>query len=171
RDWSSDVCSSDLLVDCEFLVHFLQLRERTAFEPTLGDAIHALVDADLMPASFAVHQALLGRLLVAARLLAPDGQPPHETPQAALARARGQPDYPALLQALGEARHGVATAWAELFGETLEIAGWPIGPAWATRCPTSLSNPRTAALSARPISGAVSWSSSFIQRTIRQAAP
>ena len=41
---------------------------------------------------------------------------------AVLAQACGLPDYPALLHALGEARHGVAAAWAELFGETLEIA-------------------------------------------------
>ena len=110
------------LVDCEFVVHFLQLRERTAFHPSLGEAIHALIDAGLLPASFAESQALLGRLLVAARLLAPDGQPPHEMAQAALAKACGHADYPGLLQALDEARHGVATVWAEVFGETLEIA-------------------------------------------------
>jgi len=42
--------------------------------------------------------------------------------QAALARACEQPDYAALLHALAEARQGVAQCWAELFGETLEIA-------------------------------------------------
>ena len=42
-------------------------------------------------------------------------------PQAVLARACEQRDYAALLHALGEARHGVAATWAELFGETLEI--------------------------------------------------
>ena len=60
------------LVDCEFIVHYLQLRERIAFRPALGEAIGELVAAGLLPASFAAHQALMARLLVAARLLAPD---------------------------------------------------------------------------------------------------
>ena len=64
---------------------------------------------------------MLGRLRVAARLLAPDSRDPHEGAQATLARACEQPDYKALLQAFAEARHGVAATWAELFGETLEI--------------------------------------------------
>ena len=109
------------LVDCEFVVHFLQLRHRTAFHPSLGRAIRELIAAGLLPASVAAHQSLLGRLLLAARLLAPDGRPPHETAQAALAKACRQADYAAHLQALAEARHGVAAAWAEVFGEDLEI--------------------------------------------------
>ena len=39
------------LVDCEFIVHFLQLRERTAFRPRLGEAIGELVAAGLLPAA------------------------------------------------------------------------------------------------------------------------
>ena len=109
------------LVDVEFIVHFLQLRDRIAFRPKLGEAIAELAGAGLLPPGFASHQALLGRLLVAARLLAPDSRDPHEGAQATLARACEQPDYKALLQAFAEARHGVAATWAELFGETLEI--------------------------------------------------
>jgi glutamate-ammonia-ligase adenylyltransferase len=63
---------------------------------------------------------LLARLLVAARLLAPSSEHQHAPAQAVLASACEQADYAALLQALGEARHGVAATWAELFGETLE---------------------------------------------------
>jgi glutamate-ammonia-ligase adenylyltransferase len=110
------------LVDSEFIVHFLQLRERTGFHPSLPEAIGALIAAGLLPPAFADHQALLGRLLVAARLLAPDLTEPPALAQAALARACGLADYPSLLRALGEARHGIAAAWAELFGEDLEIA-------------------------------------------------
>ena len=109
------------LVDCEFVVHFLQLRERIAFDPRLGEAIDALVGAGWLPERFAAARELQGRLLVAARLLAPDGREPPEPAQAALARACGHDDYAALLQAFAEARHGVAATWAEVFGETLEI--------------------------------------------------
>ncbi len=109
------------LVDCEFIVHFLQLRERTAFHPRLGTAIGELTAAGLLPPEFAAHQALMARLLVSARLLAPDGPPPHETAKAALARACDQPNYAALLQALDQARHGVAATSADVFGENLEI--------------------------------------------------
>jgi glutamate-ammonia-ligase adenylyltransferase len=109
------------LVDCEFIVHFLQLRERTAFEPRLDQAIDALVAAGWLPERFAAARELQGRLLVAARLLAPDGREPPEPAQGALARACGQPHYAALFQAFAEARHGVAATWAEVFGETLEI--------------------------------------------------
>jgi [glutamine synthetase] adenylyltransferase / [glutamine synthetase]-adenylyl-L-tyrosine phosphorylase len=111
------------LVDVEFIVHFLQLRDRVAFLPALPDAIGQLVAAGLLPAGFAEHQAVLGRVLVTARLLAPDGRHPSETAQAVLARACRQPDYAALLQAVAEARHGVAAVWADLFGEHLEIDG------------------------------------------------
>jgi glutamate-ammonia-ligase adenylyltransferase len=108
------------LVDCEFIVHFLQLRDRIAFRPQLGEAIGELVEASLLPAGFAANQALMARLLVSARLLAPDSRHPHEIAQTALANACEQADYAALLQALAEARHGVAAAWADLFGENLE---------------------------------------------------
>ncbi len=110
------------LVDCEFIVHYLQLRERIAFRPGLQQAIAELVDAGLLPASFAANQLLLARLLIAARLFAPDGAEPPVAAQAALARACEQPDYATLLRSLAEARQGVAQCWAELFGETLEIS-------------------------------------------------
>jgi glutamate-ammonia-ligase adenylyltransferase len=110
------------LVDCEFIVHYLQLRDRVAFRPPLQEAIAELVDAGALPGSFAANYLLLARLLVAARLFAPDGGEPPPAAQAALARACEQADYAALLRALAEARQGVAQCWAELFGENLEIA-------------------------------------------------
>ena len=108
------------LIDCEFLIHFLQLRERTAFDPDLGGAIEALMAAGLLPEGFRAHYDLLCRLLVAARLLAPDGQPPAGASREALAQACRAESFDALLQAVGEARHGVIAAWAETFGEMLE---------------------------------------------------
>jgi glutamate-ammonia-ligase adenylyltransferase len=41
--------------------------------------------------------------------------------QGVLAGACGCADYRALLQALADARHGIAACWADLFGETLEM--------------------------------------------------
>ena len=108
------------LVDGEFLIHFLQLRERTAFDPDLGGAINGLAAAGLLPGGFRGHYDLLSRLLVAARLLAPDGQPPAGVARTALAAACQVESFDALLQAVDEARHGVMAAWAETFGETLE---------------------------------------------------
>jgi len=110
------------LVDCEFIVHFLQLRERIAFTPSMPQAISELVAAGLLPEEFARHHALLARLLIAARLLAPDLADPPGPARPVLARACRQEDYAALLQALADARHGVARTWAETFGEQLEIA-------------------------------------------------
>jgi glutamate-ammonia-ligase adenylyltransferase len=109
------------LVDCEFVVHFLQLRERTAFRPRLDEAVGELTAAGLLPERFEAARVLQGRLLVAARLLAPDGRHPAEAARAALARACGRADYATLLQALAEARQEVAVTWAEVFGESLEI--------------------------------------------------
>ncbi len=110
------------LVDCEFIVHYLQLRDRVALEPAVEAAIGGLVEAGLLPAAYLAHHAMLTRLLVAARLLAPDGAIPTDTAAAALAQACGEPDLSALLRSLGEARQGIARCWAELFGRNLEIA-------------------------------------------------
>ena len=108
------------LIDCEFIVHYLQLRERTAFSADLNVAIAALTTAGQLPEEFAAQHDLLTRLLVAARLLAPDGQPPPEAAAQVLATACGQPDFAALLHAVEQARHGVAETWADVFGERLE---------------------------------------------------
>jgi glutamate-ammonia-ligase adenylyltransferase len=109
------------LVDAEFIIHFLQLRDGKALHPALDQAIVALADAGLVPAEFAEHHGLLSRLLVAARLLAPDASEPAPAAQAALAAACQQPDYATLLDAQYRARQGIAACWGELFGEMLEI--------------------------------------------------
>ncbi|MXP26366.1 bifunctional [glutamate--ammonia ligase]-adenylyl-L-tyrosine phosphorylase/[glutamate--ammonia-ligase] adenylyltransferase [Altererythrobacter indicus] len=109
------------LVDCEFALHYLQLRDGVALEPDLGQAIASLAERDLVPTDFAQWYDRLTRLLVAARLLAPDGHIPSAIGQEALARICGQASFPQLLKDLTEARHGVASLWADLFGETLEI--------------------------------------------------
>ncbi len=109
------------LVDLEFLIHYLQLRERIALTPEMVGALTGLVEAGLLPENLLKAQKLLIRVLVAARLLAPDSQEPSAAARAVLARSCGAPSYPALLEMLAEARHGVAAAWAATFGETLEM--------------------------------------------------
>ncbi len=109
------------LVDLEFLIHFLQLRERTAFKADLGAALEGLIEAGHLPPALGEAQGLLSRLLVAARLLAPESQQPWPAACAALAKACGVETYPALLQEIATARREVAAAWATIFGEELEI--------------------------------------------------
>ena len=109
------------LVDLEFLVHFLQLRERTAFMPDLGQACAALAVADLVPPELIEAHDFLTRLLVSGRLLAPNLSAPSPAAARALAQACGCEDFAELLRHLGEARQEVASAWAHAFDETLEI--------------------------------------------------
>jgi glutamate-ammonia-ligase adenylyltransferase len=109
------------LVDLEFVVHFLQLRERTGFHAGLGEAIAALAGEGLLEKHMVSAHDLMTRILIAARLLAPDGQVPPAPADEALARTCGHEDPDALLQAFGQARKAVAAAWADNFEETLEI--------------------------------------------------
>ncbi len=109
------------LVDCEFAIHFLQLRDHVALTPNLPDAAQVLAEAGLVTESFVEAERLLSRTLVAARLLAPECLEPHPTAAARLATICGFAEYPALLRGLGEARQEVAEQWRRTFGETLEI--------------------------------------------------
>jgi glutamate-ammonia-ligase adenylyltransferase len=63
----------------------------------------------------------MARLLVASRLIAPDAAIPGEVARMALARACDLSDWQAVTQALLQARRDTAAAWAQIFGETLEI--------------------------------------------------
>ena len=104
------------LVDLEFLVHFLQLRDGQALTPKLRKAALALLGEEM-----AGHHDLLTRTLVGSRLLAPDAQQPGAGARALLARLTRQDDFASLLHALGEARQGVARSWSEHFGRELEL--------------------------------------------------
>lgn len=110
------------LVDLEFMVHFIQLRERgPGLDPDLGQAVRLLIAAGLLPAALAEAHDALTRLLVAGRLLAPDAQVPGPAARLALVRACGYGDWDALETGLAQARRHVAAAWAGAFDETLEI--------------------------------------------------
>jgi len=109
------------LVDLEFLVHFLQLRDRIALVPQLGPAIDALAAAGLLdPALRAAHD-LLTRLLVVVRLVAPDGAYPPQASRGIVARSCGFVAWEDLLAGIAQAKKAIAAAWADEFGQALEI--------------------------------------------------
>ncbi|MET3472525.1 glutamate-ammonia-ligase adenylyltransferase [Novosphingobium sp. 1529] len=109
------------LVDLEFLAHYLQLRDHVALEPDLGAAVLALEEAGLLPAGLHAAHDLLAGLLVVVRLVAPDGMFPPPASRAIVAAACGQESWDALLDAVAGARHRIADAWGQVFGQPLEI--------------------------------------------------
>ena len=122
------------LVDIEFLVHYLQLNGAAAdgsaladtvpaaLDPDLKIAIGGLVEAGLLPADIAAPHALMTRMLVAGRLLAPDGREPPPGGARALARACGYRTYADLLQAFGTARQTVAGIWKQILGTDIQTS-------------------------------------------------
>ena len=98
------------LVDLEFAVHVRQLVHRTAFDPDIGTAIDALVGEGLLPAAARGGHDLLTRLLVTARLVAPDLRLPGAATATLLAQALGEPDWLAAVEA---ARHEVLALGGE----------------------------------------------------------
>lgn len=111
------------LVDLEFAVHVLQLRERVGFDPDLRRAIDLLVKAGLMPASMQAAHDFLTRLIVATRLVAPDAQLPPEPTRPILAAALGITDWSALVAALGDTRGAVSACWEEVVNDK-EYQSW-----------------------------------------------
>lgn len=109
------------LVDLEFVVHYLQLREGKALIPHLGDAVRELVAAGMLPDSLIDAHDGMARLLVAARLLAPDAQVPPPAAREVLAKACGCGDWNGVLESLDRARRAVAGAWQAVLGQKLEI--------------------------------------------------
>lgn len=109
------------LVDVEFLVHFLQLRDHIGLTPSLPDAIDALAAKGLVPGELRAAHDAMTRLLVAARLLAPDSQVPPPGPRAALASACQCGDWQCVIDDFAKARRVVAQVWTDTFGEQLEL--------------------------------------------------
>jgi glutamate-ammonia-ligase adenylyltransferase len=114
------------LVDIEFLVHYLQLKGETAdgrplaeaagdaLSPDLAIALEGLAAAGLVPEDLAEPHALMSRMLVAGRLLAPDGREPPPSGARALARACGFDSYAGLEEAFARARLRVAEVWKQI---------------------------------------------------------
>ena len=109
------------LVDLEFFVHFLQLRDGVGLIPDLGAACQALAtNGALSPAIREAHD-LMTRMLVAGRLFAPDGGYPPEASRDLVARAAGCADWQTLLRQFAQARATVGGEWRRVFASELEI--------------------------------------------------
>ncbi|MFB0612064.1 bifunctional [glutamate--ammonia ligase]-adenylyl-L-tyrosine phosphorylase/[glutamate--ammonia-ligase] adenylyltransferase [Aurantiacibacter poecillastricola] len=108
------------LVDSEFLVHYLQLRDGVGMYPAVDQAIATMSEAGLLPPDYARAHLDITRYLVAVRLFAPDANEPVKATRAVLAQACGEDSYKALLQSLATARQTIAAQWARHLGETLE---------------------------------------------------
>ena len=106
------------LVDLEFTVHVTQLRHRTGFNPHLGVAITALIEAGLLPAGLSAAHDMLTRLLVTLRLVAPDAADPPLATRALIAQALGAADWDAVVAGLAATQQEVEAAWHQLTGET-----------------------------------------------------
>lgn len=109
------------LVDLEFLVHFLQLRDAVANTPDLALAITKLADRRLVSDDLPVAYACLTRTLIAGRLLAPDQAVPDSRTASVLAKACGYRDYAEFSQQFDSARQSVADCWRRVFDEKLEL--------------------------------------------------
>ena len=110
------------LVDLEFLIHYLQLRDGRALVPGIDAALAELIAAGRLPTELLPAHALLARFLVAARLLAPDRQEPPLAARRVLARICECGDWKELLASLAAARAGVAAAWQQTFDEPLDLS-------------------------------------------------
>ena len=99
------------LVDLEFAVQTLQLSRHVALTPQVGEAVAGLVEAGLLPPETVAEQALLARMLVILRLVAPDGGPPAPASRALVARACGTGSWEELLAAHEAARQSIHSLW------------------------------------------------------------
>ncbi|WP_298306848.1 bifunctional [glutamate--ammonia ligase]-adenylyl-L-tyrosine phosphorylase/[glutamate--ammonia-ligase] adenylyltransferase [uncultured Erythrobacter sp.] len=117
------------LVDVEFLIHFLQLRHAASrasdhpamLSPDFASAIPAMIDLDLLERELWPAYDLMTDVLVAGRLLAPEGKEPPPAAAKALARACRRTSYAELLANVASARRCVGRCWTQTFEETLEI--------------------------------------------------
>ena len=104
------------LVDMEFIIHALQLETHDGMRPQLGPAIDALAAAGHLQADFAQAFALMARLLVMVRLIAPDCAAPPKAAQYLIAHSLGFDDWDGLTHALRDYRGVVMNQWHSLLG-------------------------------------------------------
>jgi glutamate-ammonia-ligase adenylyltransferase len=99
------------LVDLEFTVQLLQLRHRTALDPSLDLALAMLVEQGHLPRAILDASDLLTRMLVTMRLVTPAGDDLPDESREIVARACGHRDWASLLAAYAAARQTVSNCW------------------------------------------------------------
>jgi glutamate-ammonia-ligase adenylyltransferase len=104
------------LVDAEFTVHLLQLREGVGLDPRLARAAAAIEQAGLVAPGFGAAHALLTRMLITLRLVAPKSDEPPAASQPLVARACGHADWTSLLAAYDAARTLIGGEWRRVAG-------------------------------------------------------
>ncbi len=112
------------LIDIEFIVQFLQLRDHRHLTPRFRDALAGFAADGALSTALAPAHALLTRALIIDRLIyrashGPVPEPP-EAAQALMARACGQSDAVALRAALQAAKIIVRAQWTAIFNTTRE---------------------------------------------------
>jgi [glutamine synthetase] adenylyltransferase / [glutamine synthetase]-adenylyl-L-tyrosine phosphorylase len=106
------LCSGGL-VDAEFCIHALQLETGKGLHPQLRLATEELVATGLLPPAFVDAHALLTRLLVLLRLVAPDSGLPSVPAQALVAGALGYDDWAGLMAAVEGAKAAISAVWKD----------------------------------------------------------
>ena len=104
------------LVDAEFAVHLLQLREHAGVDPGLGVASAALEAAGLLAPGFRAAGELLTRMLITLRLVAPGSDEPPDASKPLVARACGSDGWEALVAAYADARALIGGEWQRVSG-------------------------------------------------------
>lgn len=99
------------LVDLEFVIHVTQLRTGQGLKPRLAEAVRELIPLGRLDPFMAEAHALLTRMLVTVRLMAPSLDIPPDISRPVIARACGMPDWDSLLAALDATRQRVAQSW------------------------------------------------------------
>jgi len=104
------------LVDAEFAVHVLQLSEKVGFDPDLATAIGLLEGKSLLATGFGSAFALLTRMLITLRLVAPDSAEPPDASRTLVAQRCGHDDWDGLMAAYDAARALIAGEWRRVAG-------------------------------------------------------
>ena len=104
------------LVDAEFAVQLSQLLHGVGLDPAFDRAARMQEEAGLLAAGFANAAALLTRMLITLRLIAPGSEEPAEQSRAIVARACGSADWGTLLGEYAAARRLIGDEWKRVSG-------------------------------------------------------